>query len=122
MGRMRERVGSVTPLLTVVTTARDAARYLPEAIESVQAQTFSDWEYVIIDDASTDETPPILDRYASADSRTRVIRREVSAGPYAAANHGFAAARGRYVARLDADDYASPERFERQLAFLAANP
>ncbi len=110
------------PLVTVLTAARNAGPYLAEAVESILAQTFSDWEYVIVDDASEDDTPSIVERYAKADPRFRLIRRRERGGPYVAANDGFRQARGRYVARLDADDISLPHRLERQLEFMSANP
>lgn len=82
----------------------------------------TDWEYIIVDDASQDSSASIAERAASGDGRIRVLRRVARGGPYVAANEGLAAARGRYVARLDADDVAAPDRLERQHRFLAANP
>jgi glycosyltransferase involved in cell wall biosynthesis len=110
------------PLVTVLTTVYNGDRYLVEAFDSILAQTFSDWEYVVVDDGSDDESPTIIERYVESDPRFRSVRREERGGPYTAANQGFACARGRYVARLDADDIALPQRLERQLEFLSANP
>jgi glycosyltransferase involved in cell wall biosynthesis len=110
------------PLVTVLTAARNAEVHIAEAIESIRAQTFSDWEYIIVDDASSDNTSTIIARYASIDHRIRIVRRNERGGPYVAANQGFAQAKGRYVARLDSDDVALPRRLERQLEFLSANP
>jgi glycosyltransferase involved in cell wall biosynthesis len=103
-------------------TARDASAYITEAVDSIFGQTQADWELLVVDDASTDDTPEIVERYAARDPRVRLIRRSTSGGPYVAANHGLRAARGRYLARLDADDIALPDRFERQLRFLAERP
>lgn len=111
-----------TPLVTVLTCAHDAGRYIHEAIQSILTQTHSDWEYVIVDDASQDDTADICESYARTDPRFRLIRRGTKGGPYVAANEGFRHARGRYVARLDADDVSLPHRLERQLEFMSVNP
>ncbi len=110
------------PHVTVLTAVRNGARYIAETIESVQKQTFADWEYIIVDDASTDETPRVVEKYQREDARLRILTRTVSAGPYTAANDGLREARGEYVIRIDADDLATPDRIEKQLAFLAAHP
>jgi glycosyltransferase involved in cell wall biosynthesis len=111
-----------SPHVTVLTTAYNAARFLEETIESLQAQTFTDWEHIVVDDASDDETSSIVQRHVDRDARFRLIRRTVRGGPFTAANEGLAHARGRYVARLDADDVFVPARLEKGLRFLAANP
>lgn len=108
------------PVITVLTAVRDGAAFLPEAIESVRCQTFEDWEYVVVDDASEDESARIAERIAETDLRIVVVRRATSGGPYVAANEGLEAARGEYVARLDADDVAVPHRLEHQLGVLRA--
>jgi teichuronic acid biosynthesis glycosyltransferase TuaG len=104
--------------VTVLTAVRNGARHFSETIESVRNQTFTDWEYVIVDDASEDETPQIVERAMTDDPRIRLIRRTERGGPYAAANEGLRYALGRYIVRLDADDLALPQRIERQLVFL----
>ena len=106
------------PAVTVLTAVRDAARTLPETIASIRAQTFDDWEYVIVDDASTDDTVPCIEAAMADDARIRLVRRATSGGPYVAANVGLATASGKYVVRIDADDIALPHRIERQLGFL----
>lgn len=110
------------PLVSVVTNAHNAERHIGEALESIRRQTFEDWEHVVVDDASTDRTADVVDRFVRSDPRFRMIRRDERGGAYVAANEGFRAARGRYVARLDADDVSKPERLERQLAFLGDRP
>ena len=109
------------PHVTVLTAVRNGARYIAETIESVQKQTYADWEYVIVDDASTDDTLGVVEKYQREDSRLRVLKRTVSAGPYTAANDGLRESRGEYVVRIDADDLATPDRIAKQLAFLAAH-
>jgi glycosyltransferase involved in cell wall biosynthesis len=92
-------------------------RYLAEAVDSIVHQTFRDFEFIIVDDGSTDSTAEVLARYAAADSRI-VLHRQPNQGVIRALNTGFALARGWYLARMDADDVAAPERFERQVEYL----
>jgi glycosyltransferase involved in cell wall biosynthesis len=106
------------PLVSVLLAAHNDARFLREALDSVLQQTVDDLELIVVDDASTDETPQILS--ATDDRRTVVFRNEEQLGLAASLDRGLAAAQGRYVARLDADDVALPNRLERQLAEVGA--
>jgi len=110
------------PQVTVLTAVRNGADYLAETIASIQKQSFADWEYIIVDDASDDATAKIAEGFARTDARIRVIVRSTSVGPYAAANDGLRSARGVYIVRTDADDLSTPDRIEKQLAFLSAHP
>lgn len=98
----------------------DDARFLREAIESVLGQTSGDLELIVVDDASTDETAELL--AGLDDQRLVVLRNQEQAGLAASLNRALDQATGRYVARLDADDVASTERLERQLAWMEAKP
>ncbi len=109
-------------LATVVTAVRNGERFLGRAIVSIQAQTFRDWEYIIVDDASEDGTVDIIESVVRDDPRVRLVRREATGGPYAAANEGIRHARGRYIFRLDSDDVAAPNRIAHQLEFMAGHP
>jgi glycosyltransferase involved in cell wall biosynthesis len=106
------------PSVSVVMAAYNSARYLPEAIDAVRAQTVAPAQIIVVNDGSTDETADILASYGSA----VVAVTQPNQGPSAARNTGLALATGRFVALLDADDLCKPERLERQLAALAANP
>lgn len=97
----------VGPLISVVVPAYNYAHYLPEALDSVRAQTWSNWECVVVDDGSTDDTPVVCARYAALDPRFRVIRKK-NAGLSAARNTGIEAAQGEWVSFLDADDIWCP--------------
>lgn len=108
------------PLVTVLLAAHDAQAYLRDAVDSVLSQTLGDFELLVVDDASTDATPAIL--AGVADPRLVVIRNDHRSGLAASLNRGLDAARGRWVARLDADDVALPSRLERQIAAVAAQP
>jgi hypothetical protein len=92
-------------------------RFLREAIESILSQTFTDFEFIIVNDGSTDGTASILDLYARSDPRVRVYQQE-NRGQCASDNRGCALARGKYIARMDADDVSVPNRLERQVGFL----
>lgn len=106
------------PLVSVVTPAYNAARFLERTIESVRAQTFPDWEMLIVDDGSTDATREIVQRAASHDARVRPLATPGRQGPGGARNRGIEEARGRFLAFVDADDLWLPEKLERQLAFM----
>jgi glycosyltransferase involved in cell wall biosynthesis len=107
----------MTPRTSVVMPVRDGARWLGEAIESVQTQTLGNFELVIIDDGSTDDCPRIITAAARNDPRIRTIRQE-RLGLVAALNRGLAESRGELIARLDADDVAHPSRLQRQGEYL----
>ena len=109
------------PQLSVILPAFNAAATVTEAVGSIVAQTVTDWELLAIDDGSTDATGAILNAHAARDARIHVISQR-HRGVCAAANVGLARARGSYLARMDADDVAHPERLARQLAFLEAHP
>ncbi len=109
------------PLISILMPVYQAARHIERAVESILAQTFGDWELVALDDGSTDETPHILTRLAASDSRIRHIRLS-HCGIAGALNQGIAAARGEWIARMDADDRMLPQRLEAQLEFAASHP
>jgi glycosyltransferase involved in cell wall biosynthesis len=107
------------PLVSVVLPVYNCPNYVGEAIQSVLAQTFHDYELLVIDDGSTDETPSVLARYR--DSRVRVMTQS-NRGLAATLNRGIELAKGRYIARQDQDDFSYPQRLARQVAFLEAHP
>jgi hypothetical protein len=110
------------PQVTILTAVRNGASHLASTIECALKQTHSDWEYIIVDDASTDSTVSVVEEYQRRDSRIHLLKRSSSAGPYVAANEGLRAARGKYVVRTDADDHFPPQRLERQVQFLENHP
>ena len=112
---------SAPPAVSVLLPVRDGAEHLSEALGSLLDQTLADLEVVAVDDGSTDETPTLLERWAARDPRVRV-ERQAPSGIVAALERGRSAARGRFLARMDADDVCHPERFERQLRLLEARP
>lgn len=109
------------PAISVVMSVYNGQAYLAEAVESILNQTFRDFEFIIIDDGSTDKTAEILSAYAAHDARIR-IHRQGNKGRTASLNIGISHARADYVARMDADDISLSNRFQRQFDFLQAHP
>ena len=108
-------------LISIVCPARNAADYLPLAIQSVLNQSEKNWELLIIDDGSSDETHSLVREFQSKDPRIFLIRNEISSGVHAARNAGLGAAKGRWVAFLDADDEWVPEKLEKTIFFATEN-
>ena len=111
---------AAVPLVTVAMPVFNAGRHLKLAVLSIVAQTFRDWELLVIDDGSTDNA--LQDIASIQDSRIRVLRDGSNRGLAARLNEAIDLARGRYFARMDQDDVAFPERFERQLKLLQDDP
>lgn len=107
-------------IVSIVMAAKNYARFLPMAVESVRAQTFPDWELLIIDDGSSDETPRVVQPFL-VDSRIRYVRSDVL-GQSRAKNLGIGLSRGEFVAFLDADDAWLPTKLEKQLAVFRERP
>src|SRR3954471_19479933 len=97
---------------------RNNAAHLSSAIESVLAQSFANFEFIIIDDASTDGSRDILESFQQRDARVRVIGNDRCLGPYPSANLALRASRGTIIARHDGDDISPPDRFATQLAAI----
>ncbi len=111
----------MSPLVSVVMPARDAGGTISLSIRSICDQTFHDWELLVVDDGSTDDTNMIVAEHRSVDPRVRLIHGDGSGEP-SARNTGIAAAKGAWLAMMDADDVARPERLERQLEFVEDHP
>lgn len=110
------------PKLTVLTAVQNGERYLGRTIESVLGQDFSDFEYIIVDDGSTDRTSEILQQWAARDPRVAVEHIADSAGVSAALNRGLKLARGRYIRKQDSDDICLDASFSVQVALLDSEP
>ena len=106
------------PKISIVMSVYNGERYVGEALDSICAQTFRDWELIIINDCSTDGTAEILKKYAAADNRIRIFENEVNLKLPSSLNKAVALSEGTYIARMDADDIALPERLEKQLDFM----
>lgn len=109
------------PRVTVFIPVFNAERHIAEAIESVLAQSFADFELLIIDDGSTDGTTAVIAKYR-VDSRLRVVAYDENRGQSAARNEGLDLAHGEYIAFIDADDRCSPDRLSVQVAYLDSHP
>lgn len=108
------------PKISVLLPVYNSELYIKEAIDSILNQTFSDFELIIIDDASTDKSVEIIKSYE--DYRIHLIKKPKNSGYTNSLNHGLTLAKGKFIARMDSDDFSLPTRFEKQIAFLEANP
>jgi glycosyltransferase involved in cell wall biosynthesis len=108
------------PISVVMSNYNTEVSMLREAVESILSQTFCDFEFIIIDDGSTDESVDYL--RGLPDPRIRLIRNPVNIGLTKSLNIGLKVAKGKYIARMDADDIALPVRFEKQYAYMEAHP
>ena len=109
------------PTISVLMSTYNREEYISSAIESILNQTYGDFEFIIIDDCSADNTAKIIQQYSERDSRISFFRNEKNKGLIANLNFGISQARGIYIARMDDDDISFPERFEKQLNFLESN-
>ena len=115
------RVGMSGVRLSVAMSVFNNARFLAPAIESILAQTFGDFEFLIVDDGSTDGSAEVIDRFAALDDRI-VVTRQTNRGLIVSLNSMVASACAPLIARMDGDDVARPTRFERQIEFLDRHP
>lgn len=107
-----------SPLVSIVTPAHNASRFVATTIDSVLSQSVDNWELVIVDDASNDATYSIVERYSKTDSRIKLHRIRENSGAAVARNVALSMAQGRYLAFLDADDAWMPDKLAKQLAFM----
>ncbi|NET30793.1 MAG: glycosyltransferase [Cyanothece sp. SIO1E1] len=108
--------------VSILMSVYNGSRYLAESIDSILRQTFSDFEFIIIDDCSTDDSWTILSAYAEVDSRIVLYRNDQNLGLTKSLNKGLRAAKGIYIARQDHDDVSLPHRLSEQVEFLEHNP
>ena len=108
-----------SPMISVVMPTYNGEKFIHEAIDSIINQTYSDFEFIIVDDGSTDDTPNIIKRYT--DNRIVYVKKEKNSGISDSLNLGISKAKGKYIARMDDDDVSFPERFEKQLEILEQN-
>lgn len=110
------------PKVSVLLSVYNGERFLAAALDSIVAQSFSDWEFVVVDDGSTDRSAAIIREYSRRDRRVVHLESVGNQGLIRALNRGIAACSGEYLARQDADDVSEPARLELQAAFLSAHP
>jgi len=113
--------GCFMPLVSIITPVYNAARWLPETFATVRAQTLTDWEQILVDDGSTDASRELIEAAAAEDPRFRSLGTSGREGPSAARNLGLNAARGRFVAFLDADDLWLPEKLARSVDWMTTH-
>ena len=107
---------TTTPTVTVLLPVYNGEKYLHETVQSILGQTYSDFEFLIVDDGSTDRSIEIIDKFI--DPRIRILKNPMRLKLSGALNRGIDEAKGKYIARMDADDIALPRRLEKQVAFM----
>ncbi len=110
--------GLILPVVSIITPVYNAALWLPETLDCVRAQTFTDWEHILVDDGSTDDSVAIIEAAVREDKRFRLIRTPHNSGPSNARNLALEAACGRYIALLDADDLWLEKKLELSVEWL----
>ncbi len=108
-------------LVSIITPTWNCGRWIAETIQSVQAQTYTNWEMLIVDDCSTDNTREIVDQFMADDSRIKYFCNEQNSGAALSRNRALREAKGRWIAFLDSDDLWLPEKLERQIQFMKEN-
>ena len=113
---------NIVPKISLIMSVYNGEDYLAETVESVLCQTFTEWEFIIINDCSTDNTSKILAEYASKDARVKVHTNKTNLRLPSSLNKALSLAEGKYIARMDADDICMPDRLQKQYDFMEANP
>lgn len=111
----------MSELVSIITPTYNAEKFITETLKSVQNQTYQNWEMILVDDASTDETVKIISDFAKKDSRIKLFKLEKNSGNGFARNIALEKAVGKYIAYLDADDLWFPNKLEKQIQFLKEN-
>ena len=106
------------PLVSVILLTYNRADMLPRAIDSILAQTYKNWELIIINDGSTDGTSKVMNEYALKDKRIKTFENDGNKKIVYSRNRGLSEAKGKYIAWVDDDDIAEPNKLERQVAFM----
>src|SRR3989338_8567336 len=113
----------MTPEVSIIIPAFNSAEYISETLQSIIAQSFVNWEALVIDDCSSDNTADVVKRYEKIDSRISYYRLDSNSGrPAIPRNYGIKRAKGRYIAFLDSDDLWFPSRLERQMEYFSRHP
>lgn len=109
------------PLVSIITPTYNSADFISESIDAILSQSFTDWELLITDDCSSDNTREVIKTYADKDSRVKLFVLEKNSGAGAARNNSLANAQGRYIAFCDSDDRWTSDKLEKQIAFMQQN-
>lgn len=118
---MGKIIDKTNHLVSIITPAYNCADYIEECIESIMNQTYQNWEMIIVNDKSIDNTQSIVESYVKKDSRIKLFNQEKNVGAAAARNKALELSQGRFVAFLDSDDVWKPNKLERQLDFMLIN-
>jgi len=105
-------------MVSIITPSHNTEKYIAKTMDSVLAQSYDDWEMIIVDDLSIDNSVSIIETYARKDSRIKLIRAEKKLGASGARNRAIEASQGKYIAFLDADDLWIPQKLEKQIKFM----
>ena len=108
-------------LVSIITPSYNSERFISDTINSVIEQTYDNWELIIVDDASYDQTPKIIKRFLSKESRIKAIFLKENIGPYEARNQAIRIAKGRFIAFLDSDDLWLPNKLDAQINYMITN-
>lgn len=111
----------IKDLVSIITPTYNCEKFISYTIESVIAQTYSNWEILIVDDYSSDNTAEIVEKYTKVDSRIKYIKLEENSGAAVARNKAIDSATGEYIAFLDSDDVWMPTKLEKQISFMKEN-
>ena len=109
---------STTPLVSIITPSYNCAEFIGETIKSIQSQTYTNWELLITDDCSTDNSCEIIQKFVNEDSRIRLLKLDKNSGAGGARNNSIKEAQGRFIAFCDSDDRWYPEKLEKQLKLM----
>lgn len=116
------KIAKSEPLVSVVMSVYNADKFLHKSIESILNQTYHDFEFIILDNRSSDRSLKIAKKYSLKDKRIKIIANSRNLGPALAKNKGFKITKGKYTALMDADDISEKDRLHRQVEFLIQNP
>jgi len=108
-------------IVSIVTPSHNAEHFISDTIDSVLNQTYQDWEMIIVDDCSSDNSVQIIDKYVQKDKRIKLIKSDKNLGPAQTRNKAIESSSGKYIAFLDADDMWMPHKLEKQLKFMRDN-
>lgn len=109
------------PLVSIVTPVYNAEEFLSETIKSVKNQTYSNWEMLLVDDCSKDNSPSIIKEFQETDDRIKYIKLDENSGASVSRNTGIKNAKGRFIAFIDSDDLWEPKKLEKQISFMLQN-
>lgn len=111
----------MTSLVSIITPVYNSEKFISECINSVQSQTFQNWEHILVDDCSTDQSSAMIEVCSKDDSRIKYIKLASNSGAGIARNKGIELAKGRYIAFLDSDDFWRNDKLEKQVTFIMKN-